>query len=240
MKLIVYPPAFGEINGSPFCVKAMCLMQLSGLAYDLEIQADPRKQPKGKLPVLVDGEMVIPDSDMIREHLQARHGVDFDDGLDAGQTAASRMIIRAVEEHLYFLIVANRWQDPAHWPYVRDAFFAGVPWLLRPVITRVVRRKVIRQITGQGAGRYTPAERLGRAEKDVVAVERLLGDKPFLFGASPTAADASVVPMLRALAIFPVDNPMSDLVLERPTLARYIERGQRAMYPAMTRLARAA
>ena len=163
MKLIVYPPAFGEINGSPFCVKAMCLMQLSGLEYDLEVLADPRKQPKGKLPVLVDGNEVIPDSDMIRDHLQARHGIEFDQGLDDGQKAASRMIIRAVEEHLYFLIVANRWQEPAHWPHVRDAFFAEVPWPVRSVIAPMIRRNVIRQVMGQGAGRYTSAERLERA-----------------------------------------------------------------------------
>ncbi|MEM7439852.1 MAG: Tom37 metaxin N-terminal-like domain-containing protein, partial [Pseudomonadota bacterium] len=107
MKLLVYPPAFGELNGSPFCVKALALLQMSGLDFETEIIDDPRKQPKGKLPVLHDEGTVIPDSSLIRVHLEQKYGLDFDAGLDPRQKAESHAIVRMLEEGLYFLIVAS-------------------------------------------------------------------------------------------------------------------------------------
>ena len=65
----------------------------------------------------------------------------------------------------------------------------------------------------------------------VDAVAQILEDKPFLFGDVPTAADATAVPMLRAQAFFPRDNPMSNLVLKKGPLMAYLDRGAEALYP---------
>lgn len=90
MKLIVYPPAFGELNGSPFCVKSLAMLNMSGLDFDAEVIDDPRQQPKGKLPVLHDGGQVVPDSDLIRDHLEKTYSIDFDQGLTQQQRAEPR------------------------------------------------------------------------------------------------------------------------------------------------------
>lgn len=236
LKLLVYPPAFGELNGSPFVTKALCLLHMAGQPFEVEITPDPRKQPKRKLPVLQDGDQVIPDSDQIRDHLEHKFGIDFDAGLDDRQRAQSRMIIRAVEEHLYFAVLASRWQEDANWVHTRAAFFEGMPGPLAPLVAWMVRRNAVHQVIGQGMGRHSPAERVTRAEKDIAAIEQLLGDQDFLFGDKPTAADASVVPMLRSAGVFPREDEISELVLSRPSLARYIERGRKTIYPAPDKL----
>ena len=53
MKLVTFPPSFGLRNVSPFCLKVEMLLASLGLEFEIEEQSDPRKAPKGKLPVLV-------------------------------------------------------------------------------------------------------------------------------------------------------------------------------------------
>ena len=65
-ELLVFRPAFGEPTGSPFCVKAMCLLALAEAEWRPVVVNDPRRMPHGKLPVLRDGERLIPDSEAIR------------------------------------------------------------------------------------------------------------------------------------------------------------------------------
>ncbi len=232
MKLTVYPPGFGEISGSPFAAKAIALMEMSGQAYELDVNPDPRKSPKKKFPVLQDGSQIIPDSDQIRDHLEAKYGVDFDAGLSAEQKAVSRMVIRTFEENVYFAIMASRWMDDDRWAVTKEAFFAGMPPVIGGFISNSVRKGVIKQCIAQGMGRHSEAEQVARVAKDVDAFATLLGDKPFLHGDRPTAADVSVVPMLRAQASFPKQNALGDLVAQNPALVAYIERGKEEMYPS--------
>lgn len=232
MDLIAYPAQFGEPSASPFCVKAMCLLQMAGVDWRHEETNDPRKAPKAKLPVLKDGDETIPDSEQIRAHLEARHGADFDKGLDPAQRGAARAVTRMMDEHLYFGIVCDRWMDDANWAIIKEAYFSQIPVLVRGVITPMVRRQAMSQVRHQGMGRHSDEERLTRCRHDVEAVAGLLGDKPFLFGDAPTSADASAVPMLRAAAGAPVATPLSELLHGKTELMAYLERGKAAMYPA--------
>lgn len=62
LSLISYNPAFGQPSGSPFCTKALCLLEMSGVDWKIDFDNDPRKTPMGKLPVLRDGSKIVPDS----------------------------------------------------------------------------------------------------------------------------------------------------------------------------------
>ena len=232
MKLTVYPPGFGEISGSPFATKAICLMQMSGQPYELDVQPDPRKSPKKKWPVVQDGAKIIPDSDQIRDHLETVYGVDFDAGLSAQQRAVSRMVIRTFEENVYFAILASRWMNDDNWALVKGEFFQGMPPVIGGFIANMVRKGVVKQCVGQGMGRHSEEEQVARVRKDIDAFATLLGDKAFVHGDTPTSADISVVPMLRAMASFPKRNALGDLVVNNPILMAYIERGKAEMYPS--------
>jgi len=232
--LTVYPPGFSEPSGSPFCVKAMCLFQLSGLDWTPDFQNDPRKAPKAKFPVLHDAQNTIPDSDAIRDHLEACYDQDFDGGLSREQRATSRAIIRMVEENLYFCLVFDRWVNEANWSNIRKILFGHIPFPLFIFVTHQVRKQALAALKGQGMGRQSRGEVVARAGKDIAAVKVLLGDQAFLFGDRPTAADASVVPMLRAITASPTPTELQALVTTDEDLMAYLDRGQAAMYPACT------
>jgi len=228
LNLLTFPTHFGEPGGSPFAIKAICLLNMSGQTWK-QSDADVRKMPKAKLPVLKVGERLIPDSENIRSYLEEQ-GADFDKGLSDAERAASRAFIRMAEEHLYFHLVADRWLRDDVWPITRDAVFGMIPKPMRGLITGKIRKNLRAGIYTQGIGRFTEAERAERVAKDLHAIKLQLGDKPFLFGDAPTAADASVCPMLSGLASIPLPTEVSNLVKNDAVLTDYIARMRDALY----------
>lgn len=231
LKLVIYPAAFGAPTASPFCVKSVCMLEASGLKWEAEVSSDPRVAPKGKLPFLKDGNKVIADSDDIRGHLEKTYKIDFDEGLSAKDKAISRAVIRMTEEHLYFAVVCNRWLNDENWEVVRVSLFSEIPKLVNGFVTKKIRAQATANVNGQGLGRHSPAELAVRAGKDLAAIEELLGDKSFLFGDNPTAADMSVVPMLHAIASSMAKTPLAGLMQKNAALMAYVERGIKTMYP---------
>ncbi|WP_299728616.1 glutathione S-transferase family protein [uncultured Tateyamaria sp.] len=228
LTLITYPPAFDQLSASPFCVKAMYLLNLSGMSWQRDDTPDPRNWPKGKLPALWVKDEIIGDSENIRAWLE-RNGAEFDKGLSDLDRAASRAFIRMAEEHLYFHILLDRWGDDRVWSIVRDTYFAAIPTLLRKIITRPMRRAVLHGMHSQGLGRLTEAERLDRVEPDLQAITDRLWQGPFLFGNQPTAADASVAPMLAAMAATPCDTALSMRMRSDEILTNYVQRVAEAL-----------
>ncbi|GGX38616.1 hypothetical protein GCM10007385_01830 [Tateyamaria omphalii] len=228
LTLVTYPPAFGQPSGSPFCVKALYLLNLSGLPWQRKDTADPRNWPKGKLPALWVDDEIIGDSDNIRAWLEER-GAHFDKGLSDLDRATSRAFIRMAEEHMYFHVVMDRWGDKAVWPLVRDTYFAAIPAFLRKFITRGIRRMLLRGMDAQGLGRLTAGERLERIEPDLLAITDRLWHGPFLFGPKPSAADASVAAMLGAMASTPGGTALSRRVKQDVMLVDYMKRVEAAL-----------
>ncbi len=231
LTLISYPAAFGLPSASPFVLKAMGLLRLSGEPWEAK-PGDPRKSPKSKLPVLLDGADKIADSEDIRAYLEQKTGRDFDKGLDNRQRAVSRAVIRMMDEHLYFILVCDRWLNDANWPIVRETFFGTIPKPVRGFITNKIRAKVRASTIAQGVGRHSETERFMRANQDIQAILALLGDQPFLFGDAPTAADASAGPMIASIAASPTPTMLSQRINEDAALMAYLERVRAALYPA--------
>ncbi|MCP4710238.1 MAG: glutathione S-transferase family protein, partial [Planctomycetes bacterium] len=149
MKLTVYPNNFTEPSDSPFCVKAMCLLEMADQQWTPHFSSDPRKAPKAKFPVLQDGDRLIADSDQIRDYLENTYQVDFDNGLGSEQRGISRAVIRMAEEHLYFALVCDRWVNDANWAQIKKAYFKDIPFLVNGFITRMIRKQVFGQLNGQ-------------------------------------------------------------------------------------------
>ena len=235
--LITYAPAFGEPSASPFCTKAIWLLNMAGVSWGREDTFDPRKMPKQKLPTIrVDGRL-IHDSDNIRAYLESL-GHDFDAGLSDLDRATSRAFIRMAEEHLYFHLVLDRWGDDSVWPVVRDTYFQMIPKALRGIVTRKLRKTLLSGMKTQGLGRLTAQERLDRVEPDLQAITTRLWHGAFLFGNRPTAADASVAAMLSAICTTPGTTLLKSRVTQDEVLFRYLERMDIAMRNPMAQYER--
>ena len=221
--LLTYPASFGASAASPFCVKAIWLLDMAGQSWDREDIADPRGMPKQKLPAIRNDGELIHDSDNIRAHLE-EHGADFDAGLSDMEKATSRALIRMAEEHMYFHIVLDRWGNDDVWPIIRDEYFKMIPKLLRRIVTNKLRKTCLQGMHAQGLGRLTKKERMARIEPDLQAITTRLWHGAFLFGDHPTAADASVAAMLQNMRCTPGNTLLKTRVAEDEILCRYIDR----------------
>jgi glutathione S-transferase len=190
---------------------------------------DPRKMPLGKLPAigLKDG-TIIPDSDNIRTYLE-KQGHDFDAGLSARDRATSRAFIRMAEEHIYFHQVMDRWGNDANWSVIREEYFGFLPLILRRIVPAKLRKNLMRTMNGMGLGRLTVQQRLERIEPDLLAISDQLGERVYLFGDTPTAADATVGASISAIMASPVPTPLSRRVSQDPVLSAYAARCTTAM-----------
>ncbi|MTI01004.1 glutathione S-transferase family protein [Roseibium sp. RKSG952] len=228
LTLLTYPSAFGLFSASPFCVKTAYMLQQSGHRWQRSDMLDPRKMPHSKLPVLRTPERLVPDSDLIRDWLEA-HGANFDTGLSDIQRAQSRTLIRMAEEHLYFQIVQDRWANDEVWPILQKTFFIEIPALIRKPVSSSIRKSVLKGLVAQGVARFSPAERLDRVERDLEAISAYLWQSPFLLGDRPTSADMSVGPMLAAMRATPVDTPLTRRIKEDSLINSYVDRMEKAI-----------
>lgn len=227
--LYTFASGFGQFSYSPFCTKAGWMLKMSNVAWERQDLADPRKMPHGKLPAigLKDG-TIIPDSDNIREYLE-QSGHDFDAGLSTRDRAVSRAFIRMAEEHIYFHQVQDRWGDDANWAVIRQEYFGFLPLPIRGLVTRKLRKSALTMLHRMGLGRLTVEQRLARVEPDFQAIAAQIGDRLFLFGDRPTAADASVGAILGGIIAAPVPTPLSRRVSQDVVLSSYVARCAAAM-----------
>lgn len=224
LTLIKFPPAFGLPDPSPFCIKAEILLKMSGLPYAVEITGDPGKGPKGKLPALRDGGLLIGDSEFIRKHLEVVHRIDFDKGLGILQRARAHAFARMLEERTYWCGVQARWIEDSAWPVMSRTLFGNLPPVVRWIVPAVARRVVRYRLRAHGLGRHTREEIMALGVADFAAVSAELGDRAFFMGQSPSAADATVYALLAAFAVPPFDNPIRASILATPNLVAYMDR----------------
>ena len=222
LKLIVFPPAMGLISPSPFSMKAIALMQMSGLEYEF-VPGDPRKAPKNKLPVLIEGIRTIPDSSHIQLYLEQDKQVDFDGELNAEQKAVALAFRALCEDHLYWVGVYDRWIMNAD--HVREEFFGDIPAPMRKIVFNKVQKDIRRNLYGQGMGRHSSDEIYAFGAADIQAITGYLEDKPFFFGDRPTSVDAIIFAFLiNNLVPRTTSYPPQCQVGSYPSLVAYCER----------------
>lgn len=218
IELLQFKPALGLMNLSPFCMKVEVFLRLAGLPYRC-VDATPLRSPKGKLPVLRDGGAVVCDSSAIVAHLQQRHAAQLPSALRAPDTGARLALRRMVEEHLYFVLLWTRWMTDEGWAVTTPAFFGALP-----VVPALVRRKMRRDLIGQGIGRHRADEIVARGREDIDALADALGTQPFFGGDEPGAIDATVYAFLANLLWVPLDAPLRHHLAAQSALVGYCER----------------
>ena len=229
IELHTFKGAFGEPSASPFCAKAMCLLQLSGVEWAPNFAADVRKAPMGKLPVIVDGDQVIADSSLIMAHLERKYGAQFYAGLTPREWGEAHAFSRMAEEHLVFALTYNRWVIEKNWLHLKREFFDLLPLPLRGFVANKVRKGTISSIIGQGMGRFDEAGVAERVEHDLRAIAGRL-DGAYLFGDEPTAVDCFLGPLLSSFASLPETTVLRERVREDAVLYGYVERFRDRFY----------
>jgi glutathione S-transferase len=216
------PPAFGLPSISSFCLKLETWLRMVGLEFEVVQETDTRRAPLGKMPWIVDDGVAIGDSSLVIEHLKRTRGLDPDAALTPEQAAVALGVQRLVENHLYHVLVYHRWV--ASGPEVISRFFAGLPALVRPVVTRLVRRKIARDLKGHGISLHRDEEIWQMGRQDLSALSALLGGQPFFFGAEPTTTDAIVFGLVVMFVRAPAEPSLVEHARSLGNLEPYCDR----------------
>jgi glutathione S-transferase len=221
---------------SPFVIKLETWLRMAGIPY-ATAYGKHAKQPLGKLPVVLDDGVVIPDSSLIIEHLQRKHRDPLGEAsLDAQQRALREAVQALIESRLYWVGYCLRWCDDANFEAYKPALRhyaeqTSTPLevrllrLIEPLAFAVVRRQSRRQAWEQGMGRFERPQLEAQGIAGWQAVSDLLADQPFMLGAQPSALDATVYGFLDSyLGAQVFRSPVHDFIAGRQNLVAFWDR----------------
>jgi len=225
IELHTFPPFGHAETGSPFGMKLALWFRMVDIAYEIVVERDPHAGPKGKVPWIVDGNLVMGDTSHIIEHYSRKRGIDLDAHLSATERAQSLAIQRLVEEHLHFCYVHSLFVTDEGWALMREEWKKG--WVPPPMIEAVgagLRATYRDYLHGQGLGRHSAEEIAAFGRADIDALAALLGDKRFVHGDRISNVDASVGGYLSAILATPYETPITKHARSHANLGAYVLR----------------
>jgi glutathione S-transferase len=213
-------------------MKSEVHLKMAGVPYRFE-RAAPQSAPKGKIPYIRVGAHRLGDSTFIRAHIEREHRFDFDKGLSVEERAQAWAIERMLEDHLYFAILQLRWIDDENWQKGPSHFFDGAP----DGVAEAARERTRMKLDGHGLGRHREEEITELGGRSLAALSALLGDKPFLFGDTPSGTDATAF-AFAASALTPFfDSGLRKRAEQYANLVAYRDRMMQRYYPQFVRRA---
>ncbi len=229
-------PNFGLPDASPFVTKAETLLRMSKLPFEKALMSFS-KAPKGKIPYIEDDGELLGDSTFIRWHLEKKYGIDFDKGLTTEQRATAWAFEKMAEDNLYWVMVDTRWMDDANFKRGPREFFKAAPAVIRPLVVKMIRRRVSKSLHSQGMGRHSSKEIAELGSRSLQSIADHLGSNPFFMGAEPTGADATIFAFVVG-AMCPVfQSPLQQAAAGHDNLRRYVGRMTARFYPELGEIA---
>ena len=111
---------------------------------------------------------------------------------------------------LFRTLVYYRWcTDYAK--HMQKVFFGHLVLPLRYLACYMINRRVRSDLWSHGIGRHSQQDLFGIAERDLLAVSAILGQKKFLFGEKPCLADAAVFAFITSSVLDCPKSPFAEL-----------------------------
>jgi glutathione S-transferase len=227
--LYTFPEAFALRNVSPFCLKVEMALTHLGEEFEICMERDPRKSPKGKLPYIVADGVEMPDSELIFEYLDKKSDGGLYGNLTPAEIAQGTAFTRLTEDHLYWIVVASRWLDDAWFPNIKTGFFSYIPAPIRSLVGFIAQRQVRQTYNLHGLGRHSLEEQKEFARRDMQAIAAIVSEQGYITGARLTAFDFNVVGLLSGMLDQKPATWINAVASEFPALRDYAERVQTEM-----------
>ena len=216
-----------DLSDSPFCLKARICLQLKGVPFRRvaltlgRMRELRRLNPLGKVPVLVQGDMVVADSSRIARHLEEHHPAPM--LLPVGQEARAyaELLEDWADEALYTIIGAFKWLNPENRAAALANTVSEVAALpLRPIVGRLLVRNIRRRYAAWGYTADALAHFEERMRANLGTLASLLEGKPYLLGRTPTLADVAAFAQLAWMRRY-AERRLLD---ETPVVQRWLDR----------------
>lgn len=219
-----YPKAFGLSSLSPFCIKVEFFLKIANLPYEIQIELNPGKGPKGKMPFINDSGEKIPDSSFIIDHLIEKYSLKHLTIENPVVQAEALAFKTMIEDALYFGLLYSRWVDPVGFKRVYSEFRPMFPAMIGGPFLKLIRRNLVKQSKAQGIGRHSASEVYAISEKQITSLAILLGEKDFFFEDKMTYFDATSYSFLSTIIKQPIESPIKKAVLSHNNLCEYVNR----------------
>ena len=224
IRLHQYPP-FGRLPSlSPYCIKVEAYLRMAGRPYEVRVQTNPLRAPRGRMPFIEMGGESVPDSRLILEQLERSGEGSLDRSLSVLERAKSQAFRSLVEQDLIQVILYSRWVDPMGWQVLSREFARLFPIGLRFLAIRVIRRSLLSEADGTGIADFAPEEVYAHGDAMVGALSDELGARSYFLGEELHTIDASVFAFLLTVLETPIPVPIRQSVRSRPNLVSYCER----------------
>jgi glutathione S-transferase len=217
---------------SPFCLKVRAILDYKGVPYERVPVLGPRfwelrrRSRTGKVPAVEFDGRLVTDSTRIAHEIEQLFPAPALLPADARQRALGHVLEDWADESLYFIGLHFQWLDAEGAPMVARAF--GKSPLGRAALT-FYRRRIRRQVVGQGTGRKPAEEIADDLERQLAAIDALLAPGPYLLGDTPGLCDFAVMAQLVYLS----RPPGSARILARhPLIGAYLDRMRTLRAPA--------
>ncbi len=208
---------------SPFCLKVRALLDHKNIAYDRRpalgaVREVRRRGGIGKVPALeIDGTFIVDSTDIAHE-LERRFPTPPTQPTDPRERAHCHVLEDWCDESLYFYGLYYHWQHAAGRRQT-GAYFAQS--LTGRLAFHLLLPRMLRQVAGQGLGRKSEKQVRGDLERQLEAIEGLLGTSPFLLGDTPYLCDFALMSQLVYLQRAPA---MGDVLADRPAARGFLGR----------------
>ncbi|MBA2655964.1 MAG: glutathione S-transferase N-terminal domain-containing protein [Tatlockia sp.] len=233
--LYQFPSVWGLPNVSPFCLKVETYLRFAKIPYEIKAVMDPRKAPKGKLPLIKINDKKIADSEIIIDFLKAKYGNSLDKNLTEEQEAVSALVDASFSERIYWVILYTRWQYEPNWQYVKKDFFAKLPSFSKLFLPVLIRKATLKTLYAQGIGRHSYEEILQMGYKTLDALIFILGDKKYFFGEEPSTIDATAFAFLVNILWTPYSDDLKTHLKQHKNVLNYCDRILTDFYPELTK-----
>ncbi|NRG18921.1 glutathione S-transferase family protein [Rhizobiales bacterium] len=230
LTLIAFPSMPGTRSLSAFCYKAEALLAMAGKPYICEYIVDLSVTPRGKVPVLRDGELVIPDSALIQAHLERYHGLNADRSLTTMELSVAEAFRRLGEDHLYWVILYSRWIDPRNETTMINGVLSALPEDQRQPAFMEIRRSLDEKLAAHGLGLHEQTAIYDAGRRDLDAIAGYLDDKAFFLGDEPTTIDATIVGLLSNILNPAFTSPLRSYAETVPAFRAYVIRFEEEVF----------
>ncbi len=221
--LYLYPEMFGLPDNNPFGLKVDTFLRLTDIDYEIEHILDTKNAPRKQLPYIKDENKTVTDSNHIIDYLSQKHSIELDRELTTAQKNLHFLIVRMLDNHLYWVMSYSRWQDERFWPLFKAEFLKQFPQTAESTLLKA-RDYNMGKYLSQGIGRYDTEAVYQSGIKDLQAINVMLASNDFLFGKQIHTLDACCFGFLANIYYFDIDTPLKDFINKENTLKQYIER----------------
>ncbi|PKG38233.1 Tom37 metaxin N-terminal-like domain-containing protein [Psychromonas sp. Urea-02u-13] len=212
---------FDGINASPFCAKVELFLKYYQIPFKIEA-ALPMHGPYKKMPFIEYQNETIGDSEFILQRLIKDYKIEL--GLTPPQLAQGRAWQLLLEQHLYWVIVYNRWVPEDSWKKLEDAFFSGLKWPLRPIIAKQSRKLAIKNLYAQGIGRFSLTQVLHTGREDLKALSNHLTVNKYICGDTFSYFDLIAYATLKNINNQQMEIALTAVIQEFQTILDYQQR----------------